>query len=79
MYKSKQIRVKLKGMFVANLKLYRYPNAKFGETINIYHCRLVPTVMQELDRYQTTISNWHEFFLGTCNVKFRKTTRIFPL
>ena len=42
----------------------------------------VPTVTQELDRYRTTKSSWHEISLGTCNDKFRKTTRstrIFPL
>ena len=32
---TKQIGVEIKGMFGANLKLYRYPHTKFGETIHI--------------------------------------------
>ena len=45
-------------------------------------CQLVLTVTIEFDHYQTTESSWHEISLGTCNVKFCKTTcwtRIFQL
>ena len=80
---TKQIGVEIKGMFGANLKLYRYPHTKFGETIHILlPLPMVPTVTQEFDHSRTTESSWHEISLGTCNVKFCKTTcwtRIFQL